>query len=234
MVSNGRQLRWAAMLVAMASLVASTSTCPAQATQPAGQFDQLPLRRDPPRSAAPGDGNPVDVPASRGATLGWLDLTRLGASLGIVLLLVVGIAWGYRRLVGGAPAAKPSSAVRVLSRTVLAPRQQVLLLQVGRRVIVVGDSGGHFAALSEIRDTEEVTELLASSLGNEEAGEFARVFGQQQSRLDDLEATEHRDPSPSLPREPDGRSVEPIPETIRGEIGSLLARVRALSGQLKR
>lgn len=230
----GRRAHIAALLLASALLLVSATTCPAQTTQPAGRFDELPLRRDPPRVAARNDGGAGAATSAGGATSGWLDLTRLGASLGIVLLLVVLVAWGYRRLVGGAPAARSSPAVRVLSRTVLSPRQQVLLLQVGRRVVVVGDSGGHLAPLSEIHDVDEVTALLASSLGNDEAGEFARVLGQQQSRLAPGVADAGHEGTADDPPPVVAGEVEPIPPAIRSEIGSLLARVRALRGQLKR
>jgi flagellar biogenesis protein FliO len=228
MFRNGR---CTGLTMTLAMLLAS-SLAMGQTTQPAGQFDHLPLRRDNPeakRTDARG------VTQSGGSTVSWLDLQRLGISLGIVLALVVGTGWVYRRLVGGASSAKPSSSVRLLSRTVLAPRQQVLLLQVGRRVIVVGDSGGHFTTLAEVTDAVEVSELVASSLGQREADEFSRVFSQRERELDaaDRDAAEDVDTTRDEPTRNVVGNVEPIPPAIRSEIGSLIARVRALSGQMK-
>ena len=53
-----------------------------------------------------------------------------------------------------------TTAVQLLSRTVLSPKQHVMLLRVGRRLVVIGDSGGQMSALSEITDPDEVAALV--------------------------------------------------------------------------
>jgi hypothetical protein len=80
-----------------------------------------------------------------------------------------------------------------------------------------------------------VSELVASSLGQREADEFSRVFSQRERELDaaDRDAAEDVDTTRDEPTRNVVGNVEPIPPAIRSEIGSLIARVRALSGQMK-
>lgn len=227
-----RSARQAGLTMALAMLMAS-GTALAQATQPVGQFDHLPLRRENP-AARRAETEPLTNAV--GSSARWLDLQRLGISLGIVLVLVIGTGWLYRRVVGGAPAVKSSSAVRLLSRTVLAPRQQVLLLQVGRRVVVVADSAGHLTTLAEVTNPDEVSELVASLPGHRDTDEFSRVFNQQERELDALDRDDQADVDAgrAATTSADAGNIEPIPSEVRSEIGSLIARVRALSGQMKR
>ena len=50
----------------------------------------------------------------------------------------------------------------MLSRTSIAPKNQVLLLRLGQRILVVGDSAAGLQTLADIVDAEEVAGLLQS------------------------------------------------------------------------
>ena len=135
---------------------------------PASAYDDRPIR-----AAARTDGSTVreaadgstsaDPPPS--ATGSGIDLWRLGLSLGAVvgvILLLKGVAGKWLGATGTASAGR---AVRVVSRTTIGPRQQVVVLQVGRRVVVACDSAGRVTTLSEITDADEVASILGTSAG---------------------------------------------------------------------
>ncbi|MEO1237479.1 MAG: flagellar biosynthetic protein FliO [Planctomycetota bacterium] len=92
-------------------------------------------------------------------TGGWLLSTL--AALGVVIGLIFATRWAFAKL-GGQTIARPTPAVEVLSRTAVAPKNQVLLLRVGQRVLVVGDSSSGLRTLADLDDPEEVAGLLQS------------------------------------------------------------------------
>ena len=101
----------------------------------------------------------------RSATGGGIDLWRLTLSLGAVVGAILGLKVVAGRWLGAAGGATAGRAVRVVSRTPIGPRQQVVVLQVGRRVVVACDSGGRVTTLSEITDADEVASLLGTASG---------------------------------------------------------------------
>ncbi|MBB6430751.1 FliO/MopB family protein [Algisphaera agarilytica] len=88
---------------------------------------------------------------------GWALSTL--AALGVVIAMIFGARWLYTKM-GGAVVARPSPVVEVLSRTPVAPKNHVLLLRVGQRVLVVGDSSSGLNTLADVTDPEEVASLL--------------------------------------------------------------------------
>ncbi len=109
-----------------------------------------------------------------------LDVKRVCYSLAIVIALILALRWGGRLLFPGAKAFRPSRAVQVLSRNIISPKQQVIVLQVGRRVVVVGDSGAQMNPLCEITDPDEVASLIGQIRENERdpmAKTFSSLFG---------------------------------------------------------
>jgi len=122
-----------------------------------------------------------------------------------------------------------SRVVEVLSRSPLAPKQQVMLLRVGRRVIVVGDSGTQMNTLCEISDPDEVAGLVGQLREEKTAaaaafsslfGRFNRRFGSDEERIEADAASELRD-------EPE----EALASSPQGELDGLRERVRMLAEQ---
>lgn len=83
------------------------------------------------------------------------------AALGTVIGLILAARWAYAKL-GGKVVARPSQSIEVLSRTAVAPKNHVLLLRVGQRVLVVGDSSTGLRTLANLDDPEEVASLIQS------------------------------------------------------------------------
>lgn len=89
------------------------------------------------------------------------------ASFGVVGLLGLGVfllrKYGKNaRFLGG------SGPIRVLGRRSLGARQEVLLLEVGTRVLVVGSTREGLAPLGEITNPDEVAVLRAEAPGRRE------------------------------------------------------------------
>lgn len=83
--------------------------------------------------------------------------------MAVVLGLIGLAAWFARRWVLGA-ATGGSSALRVLARVGVTPKQHAVLVQCGRRLLLVGASPDRMELLCEITDAVECAEL-ASRVG---------------------------------------------------------------------
>jgi flagellar biogenesis protein FliO len=177
-----------------------------------------------------------------------LELSKVAGALAIVLTLIFALRGLMKRAFGAAGAAGSSRSVVVLSRTVLAPKQQVMLLHVGRRLIVVGDSGGQMSTLSEITDPDEVAALVGQ-LRDEKLSKAAPAFGGLLGRLRNgmdaggspIGSSIETGPRRAAPASPeydgalvdDDPAADPEADSTRQEIHGLLAKVRLISHQFK-
>ena len=115
-----------------------------------------------PRTVGSRDAEPLPSAGSGGNSAGGYVLPTL-AALGVVLGLLYGLKAVAAKL-GGITPARPSASVEVLSRTAVGAKGHVLLLRVGGRVLVVGDSAaGGLRTLDRIDDEDEVAELLRAT-----------------------------------------------------------------------
>jgi flagellar biogenesis protein FliO len=113
-----------------------------------------------PGNAAPTDGdkNPAAPPQSSSMELG-----RVVLALSAVVGLIFALRWGSRKILALPSAGNSSHLMRVIARTPLAPKQSVMLLRVGQRLMVVGDSAGNLSSLGQITDPDEVATLLGQA-----------------------------------------------------------------------
>ncbi|MEX2173309.1 MAG: flagellar biosynthetic protein FliO [Pirellulaceae bacterium] len=81
------------------------------------------------------------------------------ASLAIVLGLFLAFAWAARRFAPAGSAMLPKEAVELLGRAPLAGRQQMQLIRVGNKLLLVAMSAGGAETLTEITDPVEVEHL---------------------------------------------------------------------------
>jgi flagellar biogenesis protein FliO len=159
-----------------------------------------------------------------------MDFARVGGALVAVVVLIF-ILRGLGRLFFPAATGRGQSrVVEVLSRSPLAPKQQVMLLRVGRRLIVVGDSGSQMNTLCEISDPDEVAGLVGQ-LREEKtmaAAAFGSLFGRFNRRYEaPAEDREAGGAVSELRDEP--REVEVA--SAQGELDGLRDRVRLLAEQ---
>lgn len=81
------------------------------------------------------------------------------SSLAIVIGLILAAAWLYRKAAPTISGALPKQVVQVLGRTPLAPRQQLVLLRLGSKLVLVSNLHGEVRTISEITDPLEVDRL---------------------------------------------------------------------------
>lgn len=222
-----RAYRWG-FLAAITGIVLCVSTLTvAQTTAPARRdaIEQQSIR---PRATTQSAG------ASRAAAQPpkWMDVPRVLAALGVVIGLIFFLRWLGKKYVPSLAGGRAAGVVRVLSRAPVSPKQQVLLVQVGRRVLVVADNGTQMSALSEITDADEVASLLGqlSAKPEPETREFDETLDQAKQ---DFEPAATRLPlTESAERESD--QAESNLEPASTEIEGLMQKVRTLAKQLGR
>jgi flagellar biogenesis protein FliO len=152
------------------------------------------------------------------------DVRRVALALAVVVALIFLLRWIAKNLFAGSSAPRANGAIRVLSRMVVSPKQQVLLLQVGRRVVVVGDSGQQMSPLSEITDPDEIAALVGQiSHDHQKLGgkRFSSLFGHARDPFEDQNA----------PDEPEEKQDI---DSARGEIAGLMEKIRVVSTQFRR
>ncbi len=187
-------------------------------------------------------------------------LGALAAVIGLIFLL----RWLGKRFFALPTAQRSSGVVQVLSRSVLSPKQQLVLVRVGQRVLVAADNGAQLSPLSEITDPDEVASLmgqLQSEKGNGASGTSSRAFNSMFGRLkqsygnggsdaagradeaaDDEAELAHEADEPGDSDEPEyavslsGRAAgtENVVAATRQELNGLMEKVRLVSDQFGR
>lgn len=111
-----------------------------------------------------------------------LPLTTVFSSLAIVLGLFGALVWVLRRSGGAGLANVSKDTLQVLGRTPLAPRQNIVLVRCGRRVLVLAVGGTNTSTLAEITDPDEINELLAGCAaggGRQQFMQTLQAMGQE-------------------------------------------------------
>lgn len=170
---------------------------------------------------------PGDASGSGGGS--WLLNTM--AALGVVIALVLAIRWGYTKLTGRPATMGGSRAVEALSRTAIAPKNHVVLLRVGRRVLVCNDSAHGMRTLAEVDDPEEVAELLESvtaSRPNSSTGSFNALLARFHNPGPSVTTRDTVDFDEDLAFADEGRDrAENDVDRTRDQLSQLLSRVRS-------
>lgn len=165
-----------------------------------------------------------------------IDGPRVAAALAAVVGLIFALRWGGRKLFLPAGAGRSTRAVQLLSRTPLAPRQQVMLLRVGRRVIVVGDSGGQMNCLAEISDPDEVAALVGQIQNprtEEGAPTFSTLMGRARRAFSPHAAEGETDEAAADEEADASRSDQARTAALGEEINGLMSRLRSVSQRIR-
>ncbi|MCG3137982.1 MAG: hypothetical protein HJJLKODD_01838 [Phycisphaerae bacterium] len=93
---------------------------------------------------------------------GGVDLNRGWLALAGVLGIIGLVTWALRRW-GPAARLGGESAIKIIGRTYLAPKQSLTLVRLGRRVLLLGATSEQITCLSHIENDDEVAELLAAN-----------------------------------------------------------------------
>ncbi len=128
---------------------------PASSVARASEDKQAPLAipaQDPPRTGRVLEDRVEPGPSVGGFVLGSLAVVAL---LGGALLILRRFGKNSRFLGAGGP-------IRVLARKPLGPKQEIFLVEVGTRVVMIGSTREQLTALGEFKGPDEVAALLAS------------------------------------------------------------------------
>lgn len=127
----------------------------------AGMTDQASRVAIPMRSSRPATGSGAEAAADQGGGDGSWVLRTLG-SLGVVIVLILLLRTVIARWNGRTSSSSSQAGVEVLSRVTVGPRQQIVLVRMGTRILVLADSAGRLNMLTAIDDPEEVAATLAT------------------------------------------------------------------------
>lgn len=161
-----------------------------------------PLERDGGRGGAADGAQRADV----SAVGPWVRTTM---ALGGVVVLIVFLGWGYRRVAdnrGAWPfAARPRSAtmMEVLGRTTISPRQSVVLMRVGPRLVLVGCTADAIRPLDVISDPEQVSRMLghvAQQRADSQSAEFAQCLERESGSYGGEDESHHETVMPEEAR----------------------------------
>ena len=210
-------------LMASAKIALAQATRPAAVTPAADPYKDVPLA--PPRS------NPAATQASlasaKSAPSDPLETSRVVMALGAVLLAMFIIHRVWRRLGMPGSSNKTGQSLQIISRLALSPRQQILLIRVGRRCVLVGNSGTQMNPLCEISDSEEAAALLGQTITESKesiTATFSDVLDGAQQQFDagppPKPASESHDEDPAL-------------AAARDQLTSMVDKVRTLSKQFQ-
>jgi flagellar biogenesis protein FliO len=136
---------------------------------------RAPLRLAP---RTPASRQPLTKPVS--PSVGSAVSTVVG-SLGVVLGVFLAFAWASRRFAPGGALPLPKEAVELLGHAPLGGRQQLRLLRVGNKLLLIAASAAGLETLTEISDAAEVEHLLALCRRNRpdsSQAAFQQVLGQ--------------------------------------------------------
>lgn len=95
------------------------------------------------------------------STLARLVLA-LAVTVGLIVLTVWGLKWVWEKK-GLSQWTEDGKVVRVLASTYLSPRKTIHLVEVGKRILVVGVGGDEMSCLDVIREPEEVESLRGAA-----------------------------------------------------------------------
>ncbi len=142
---------------------ASGGVRPASHQAPA---NSAPANSAPANSAPAHEPRPLKPPTAvdtkdnaKGSTGTVQMFVSVMSSLAIVIGLILAAAWCYRKAAPTISGALPKQVVQVLGRTPLAPRQQLVLLRLGSKLVLVSNLHGEVRTISEITDPLEVDRL---------------------------------------------------------------------------
>lgn len=115
-------------------------------------------------------------------------------SLAAVLLLILGAAVAIRRMTGKT-SIRRDSAINVLCRTPIGVKQELALIHVGRRMLLLGISGDRMTPLCDIDDPAEVAHIrgqLARTGQGSSQESFERALAEETGRHRDVPIEEEK------------------------------------------
>lgn len=152
-------------------------------------------------------------------------LTALGIVIGLILLL----RWGWTKFTGH-PTIRPSPLIEVLARTPVAPRNHILLVRIGNRVLIVGDSAAGLRTLASVDDPDEIADLLTAVTASQESS-VSKGFNQLLGRFNHDYDGDGETPTDLRFDDEGGDGREHLVDRARDSMSGLMSRLRVMAGK---
>jgi flagellar biogenesis protein FliO len=119
----------------------------------------------------------VSHPDSGGKMFGLVDMVPLVAVLALIGVAAVLL----KRFMPGKTLLTGAGVLDVVARLSLSPKQTVVLVKMGKRLVLLGTSGDRITPLSEVTDPEQVAILLGEA-ASESTSSMTSAFAQSIKR----------------------------------------------------
>ncbi|MEX0655206.1 MAG: flagellar biosynthetic protein FliO [Phycisphaeraceae bacterium] len=217
-----------------ATTVSPAAAAPAGDASDADAADADPEARPLPSRESERLGPPPDDAGDRStnnnlfAGTGSMVLNTLTA-LGVVIGLILGLRWVWTK-VSGQPTVGASPVVEVLARTPVAPRNHILIVRIGNRILIVGDSSAGLRTLATVDDPDEIADLLTAVTAAQDTS-ISRGFNQLLNRFQgDYDPAVDPAVVPHFDDEGGDRS-EHVVDRARSSVSGLMSRLRLMGGK---
>lgn len=150
----------------------------------------------------------------------------------IALVLVIGLILMIRLAIGrfngrmGPAARRSNPAIEVLSRIAIAPRNHLLLVRIGQRLLVLGDSPNGLSSLANLDNPEEVAAILlqvASAKSHSATAQFQQMLSKMSGQY-------QADRPDNDPTDTGGDDREADIDHARSELASLSTKLQQMTG----
>jgi|GEM_PF-3523831 len=150
-------------------------------------------------------------------------------SLLIVLALIVGVTYLFKRFSLNSKRNSMPTGVEILARSNMNPKQSLCLVQLGNRLVLLGQSPNHISSLQTIDDPDEIAQILGQ-LEQKKTLSITNTFGKLFHREKELYENDENSVM-SLDIEDDQDQDQPTQPwyQAKGELSSLLDKVKGLS-----
>jgi len=157
---------------------------------------------------------------------GGLSIWRSMLSLVLVLLLIVGGSFLLRRFMPSTNRFSKNSGLEVLARCAIGAKQSICLVKMGPRLVLIGLSPNHMAALDVVNDPEDIAMILGrieASVPDSISRSFGQYFRQESGQFN-----EKSDEQPPTLEKDDLAEVRQV-HLARHELSGLLEKVKGLT-----
>jgi len=150
-------------------------------------------------------------------------------SLLIVLALIVGVTYLFKRFCLNSNRSSMPAGVEILARSSMNPKQSLCLVQLGNRLVLLGQSPSHISSLQTIDDPDEIAQILGQ-LEQKKTLSITNTFGKLFHREKELYENDENS-AMSLDIEDNQDQNQPTQQwcQAKGELSSLLDKVKGLS-----
>lgn len=132
-------------------------------------------------------GTSSDEETDAEAAPGWMagiggEFARTLGGLAVVLGLLIGMYLLVRRFGGPMAGAKrPAGVLEIMARYPIGRRQHLVLLKMGRRLLLLHQTGTEMRTLTDVSDPDEVADLIARVESGARDGRFSEALEREAS-----------------------------------------------------